>query len=720
MCLNFKTRLLPMIHLIVTTIILSTLVLSGCVSHKLKLHDWQKLPEEHYTIPPYARYLADYKIALDPGHGGNAQMQGYKRGPAGKREAVMNLKVALALEEFLQRAGVAVFLTRRDDRFVSLKDRAAAADSAGCDFMISLHHNHSKNPKTNYSAVFYHLNPDFSPVSLDLARHIYFGLVDALRLPQVLDDGLLTDTILYPAGFGLLRRSAIPAILLESSFFSNKEEEKRLNDFRYNRREAYGIFLGLARWAAGGIPKTQKLSPQGISRDKRPVIEYRLSDGITERVGRGLDGLLLYRNSVSAVIDSTAVPVLLSDDKKLVRFSPDSALANGSHLIRVAVQNLFKNHNFPRTDTLVIAALTDSIDFRPAVTGVPADSMAMFPLLLTLLDADGEPVWDGTRVQAVTNKGVIAPAFPRLASGSATVYYRAPAVVDSEAVFIIASADGHADTLNIDFAAPGQTWLLSGVAIDDSTEMPIADAMVVLNDSLVALTDRNGVFFIQNPEIGFAVLELRADGYTGVPVRVRIDSMHSDIANFRLRANLGALLHGQIFILDAALDDSLPGDSFTRKTAARFNLEIAEQLADTLRWAGADVYLIRKGPEQLAVQQRIEMVNELPDGIYLKLLYERVAGDSLRVQVTIYPANKVGREIGESILAAFAQLPAVRTELWQNMQVPEVTYTNKTALEIKIGCLEPESRGRDLARIFTGIVRYFKEKRLEDSESKAR
>jgi N-acetylmuramoyl-L-alanine amidase len=250
--------------------------------------------------------LANYKIALDPGHGGMSHLPGYKRGPSGKEEAVMNLNVAFFLKEFLEKAGAKVVMTRIDDRFVSLKERNEIAARAGCNFLISLHHNAAENPQTNYAAVFYHLHPDYSPASMDLARHIYFGLVEALRLPQVANDGLLTDKLIYPDGFGLLRTSEIPAVLLESSFFSNPAEEKRLTKLSYNRREAYGIFLGLARWAAGGIPSARLIQPNGIARDKQPEIIYEIFDGITERGGRGAKQLLIYAQSASLKIDGHA------------------------------------------------------------------------------------------------------------------------------------------------------------------------------------------------------------------------------------------------------------------------------------------------------------------------------------------------------------------------------------------------------------------------------
>ncbi|RMF67054.1 MAG: hypothetical protein D6743_05495 [Calditrichaeota bacterium] len=691
----------------ILTVILMTAVLAGCAGTRLKLHDWTKLPDEQYTIPPYARYLAQYKIALDPGHGGNARLPGYKRGPTGLREAEVNLRVARFLREFLEKAGATVILTREDDRFVSLQDRADLAAAAGCDFMISLHHNSGQNPETNFVTVFYHLNPDFSPVSMDLARHVYFGLVDALRLPQLIEDGLRTDQLVYPSGFGLLRRATIPAILLESSFYSNRKEEKRLSNWRYNRREAYGIFLGLARWAAGGVPHAQRVAPAGVSRQKRPELRYRLFDGITERGGRDTGQQLIFAGSVRARVDGRSAPVQLSPDRAFASFAPDSALSNGLHLIRVDLENLYKNHNFPRTDTLIVAAPTDSIALIAAHTVLPADTSALLPVKIRFLDRDGEPVWDGTEVRVRASRGEVAPELPKLVQGEATVYYKSAA--DTGRVAVVAAADSHADTLFLRLLSPGQVWTLGGAVLDDSTQKPLAGAAVFLNDSLRATSDDNGFYFIFDPPPGSVSFEAKRRGYASERLRLTIDSTRSRILNVALRANLGGVLHEQVVILDAALDDSSTGYVFADTlTAAAANLALARHLDDTRAWAGATAVLVRDDEPALAVPARIRKVNALPEGWYLKLGYRGWEKDSLLVQATIYPANQMGEEIARAILTSFQELPNVRVELLQNTEVPEVTLTNKTAVQLLITCRRPEVVRRDMPRVFAGIVAFQK------------
>lgn len=679
----------------------------SCGGPRLTLREWTDLPREHYTIPPYAQHLAPFKIALDPGHGGLSHLPGYKRGPTGKEEAVMNLNVALALKNFLEAAGATVILTRSDDRFVSLQERAALAEHAGCDFMISLHHNAAENPQVNYASVYYHLYPDYSPASMDLARHVYFGLVEALRLPQVANEGLLSDKMIYPDGFGLLRAARMPAILLESSFFSNPREEKRLTDLRYNRREAYGIFLGLARWAAGGVPRAQLLQPKAVSRDKKPEIVYQLFDGITDRGGRGVGQLLAYAQSASLKINGQAVPAQIDLKRKRLSYQPDSSLHNGKHLLQVDLQNMFKNHNLPRVDTLIIAAPTQFITFETPAPKLPADGVAAMPITLTLCDAEDELVWEGTAVILQADKGKIVSEPNSLQGGRATFYYQAG--TEPGPVNLFASADNHSDTLQLELTPPGDFWVLSGMVIEDSTGKALVGAELALNDSAWAKTDETGGFFIARPPAGLHRFEIRAAGYAPKAEMITIDSRQSVFWRDTLHANLNGLLHEQTIILDASFGGAEPGDRFNDGlTAADANFALMSRLADSLKWAGAQAIMLRQAYDSgLPVAARIATANKIPQGWYLKCDYRKWNSDSLLVQTTIYPGNQMAESIAVALNLAFAQLPNTRAVLRRNTDVPEVTRTNKTAVALTLFCRKPDLLRRDLPALFRGIVNFY-------------
>jgi N-acetylmuramoyl-L-alanine amidase len=257
---------------------------------------WTDLPEPDFPVPPYARFLKDVTIVLDPGHVGQRDPGGtWKRGPTGLREAEVNLRVAQFLREFLVTAGARVSLTRDTDQSLNLPDKAdlkqrsQVANETHADLLLSIHHNANGKPEPNYTSLFYHDSPAHGPASRCAARHLLAGLNDALRLTAHLECAVLDDELLYQNGLAVLREADVPAVLSEASFHSNPAEETRLRDPVYNRREAYGLFLGLARWAQAGLPRVRLVK---ITRDKpRGPAEavLALDDGLSARGGWGAE-----------------------------------------------------------------------------------------------------------------------------------------------------------------------------------------------------------------------------------------------------------------------------------------------------------------------------------------------------------------------------------------------------------------------------------------------
>lgn len=272
-----------------------TLLPPGAIPDPLRTpagaYRWTDPPPPLFPIPPYARHLDGVLIVLDPGHGGRAWDPTYKAGPTGLREAVVNLAVAQRLAEFLRAAGAKVVLTREadvalaDDDKQDLKARIDVANRLRADLFLSIHHNAAASPDVNYTSVYYHGQPDDQPASVAAARQIADGLNDALRLEQFLGSTVVSDYSIYPKdGFAVLRQAQVPAVLSEASFHSHPIEESRLRDAVYNRREAYGLFLGLARWAAAGLPRVE-LAGGGAARGR--ALTITLDDGLSGRGGLG-------------------------------------------------------------------------------------------------------------------------------------------------------------------------------------------------------------------------------------------------------------------------------------------------------------------------------------------------------------------------------------------------------------------------------------------------
>ncbi len=333
---------------------------------------WTDAPDPDFALPPYARFLEDVVIVLDPGHVGQRDRGGsWKRGPTGLREAEVNLRVAHFLRDFLLAAGANVTLTREIDESLDLADdddldqRAEVANRMQADLLLSIHHNAADSPKANYTTVWYHRGPDHSPASLDAARHILFGLHDALRLPQHVEVGLQNDFLIYPnGGFRLLRSARVPAVLSESSFHTNPQEEARLRDPLYNRREAYGLFLGMARWAKCGLPRARIVEPADGPQRGKPLT-IALDDGLTSRGGMGREFPKIRRDSIRVELNGAPLPFEVDLRRGTLRVDALATRGSGPLALTIDFENVFGQHVLHPT-------LFDSAVFVPASSSDPA------------------------------------------------------------------------------------------------------------------------------------------------------------------------------------------------------------------------------------------------------------------------------------------------------------------------------------------------------------
>jgi N-acetylmuramoyl-L-alanine amidase len=317
-----------------------------------KDYAWTAQPEPAFPLPPYARFLAGVQLVLDPGHVGQRDPGGgWKRGPTGLREAEVNLRVAQFLREFLEAAGAKVVLTRETDECLDLPDkedlrqRVEAANRWPADLFLSLHHNANGNPQPNYSSIFYHGTAADNPASLSAGRYLITGLNDALRLESFLECPLLSDYAVYERnGFAVLREAEVPALLSEASFHSNPAEETRLRDPVYNRREAYGLFLGLVRWAQAGLPRVALLPPKSGAARRGAEIVVGLDDGLSARGGWGAEQSKILPDSLVAKLDGQPVRFKLDLDKRQLRFSLPGGQHGPRRVLFVDFENIFGQH----------------------------------------------------------------------------------------------------------------------------------------------------------------------------------------------------------------------------------------------------------------------------------------------------------------------------------------------------------------------------------------
>ncbi len=215
-------------------------------------------------------------IAIDAGHGG--QDPG-AQGPTGKREKDVTLAVARELSRQINATpGMKAYLVRDGDYFIPLPQRAQKARGAKADMFVSIHADAAENRSARGSSVYV---LSLKGASSQRARWLAdkenaSDLVGGVRLRQV--DNTLSSVLLdlaqsghmkasedaanhvldglkrvgnnhkpniERANFAVLRTSDMPAMLVETAFISNADEERRLIDPGYQRKVAGAVLDGV-------------------------------------------------------------------------------------------------------------------------------------------------------------------------------------------------------------------------------------------------------------------------------------------------------------------------------------------------------------------------------------------------------------------------------------------------------------------------------------------
>jgi N-acetylmuramoyl-L-alanine amidase len=219
------------------------------------------------------------RIVVDAGHGGHDPGA---IGPRRVREKDVTLAMARRLAKKLKAAGFEVVLTRKDDRFIALEERTAIANTAKGDLFVSIHAN--ANPRRKMSGVeSYYLNTESDRYASRLAARengldLGDGEADVARIltdlgakasagasrklarmvQREVTSGVRThvgdvrDLGVKSALFYVLLGARMPAVLVETAFISNKDEERRLASTRYQEEVATGIARAVSAFAKNG------------------------------------------------------------------------------------------------------------------------------------------------------------------------------------------------------------------------------------------------------------------------------------------------------------------------------------------------------------------------------------------------------------------------------------------------------------------------------------
>ncbi len=194
------------------------------------------------------RIMLNKVIIIDAGHGG---VDGGAVSKSGVCESHINLSIALKVRKLLEQDGAIVLLTRNQDvglytedgsirkkKNEDLRNRKKMRDESDADLFVSIHMNSFGDSKYYGAQTFY---PKDSKESKKVSEYIQEELI------KVLDKGN-TRKAKEKSDVYLLKESNIPMVLIECGFLSNQQEEKLLQDSKYQEKVAWSIYTGIMKY----------------------------------------------------------------------------------------------------------------------------------------------------------------------------------------------------------------------------------------------------------------------------------------------------------------------------------------------------------------------------------------------------------------------------------------------------------------------------------------
>lgn len=206
-------------------------------------------------------------IMIDSGHGGMDNGAVYM----GRKEKDDNLRIGLAVGERLEMAGYHVLYTRTTDVYDTPLQKAQKANNAGADYFFSFHRNSGEIPNTYSGAQ--------ALVYADNTRAYQIGENIMEQLVQL---GFKDLGVEERPGLVVLRRTNMPAVLLELGFINN-DEDNRIFDEQFDQmadaivrgieqsipvvpvKKQYGVQVGLFRYQSNAEYLKEELEDMGYT-----------------------------------------------------------------------------------------------------------------------------------------------------------------------------------------------------------------------------------------------------------------------------------------------------------------------------------------------------------------------------------------------------------------------------------------------------------------------
>lgn len=187
---------------------------------------------------PLPRTQGKPVVVIDPGHGGKDPGA---IGIGGLRETDVVLDISNQVTAILQQQGVIVRMTRNNNTFVSLQGRVAYAERARANIFVSIHANAISLSR-----------PDVNGLETYHAPGARLGS----RLARTIHNTILRNISMGSRGvraarFYVIRRSSMPAVLVETGFVTGRDDNPRLRNPAWRTRMAQSIAQGIMNYLSG-------------------------------------------------------------------------------------------------------------------------------------------------------------------------------------------------------------------------------------------------------------------------------------------------------------------------------------------------------------------------------------------------------------------------------------------------------------------------------------
>jgi len=200
-------------------------------------------------------------VILDAGHGGKDPGTIYtnEEGEIELQEKDINLYIANKVYSILKQKGINVKQTRNTDKFLELSEITDIANKHDADLFVSVHVNAiENNPDVSGMMVLYNGDATSGSYGIDSKTAATYVDKEIADIVDITDKGIVSRP-----GLWVLRKTAMPAILVECAFITNEYDrtllssKKSLNDFA----------LGIAQ----GIEKSLETMKKNITEAKETV-----------------------------------------------------------------------------------------------------------------------------------------------------------------------------------------------------------------------------------------------------------------------------------------------------------------------------------------------------------------------------------------------------------------------------------------------------------------